>query len=146
MASDVRQLLVSAEQCIGCRACAAVCPAELITLSDSDHRRILWFAAQCGEDCDRCVTACPTNALDLRPAIGVLPGEGTELRFELSACAGCGAPVATAQMLIRLRRVIPTQVEIDAEGQAWLDLCPRCRQQLEARRVAQEGIVMRWAG
>jgi len=144
MTTNGRQLLVSAEQCIGCRACATVCPEELITLADADHRRTVWFAALCAEDCTLCVEACPTDAIALRPVTGVVPEARTALSFELSPCAGCGAPVATAEMLAWLRGVIPPQVQTDAEGQEWLGLCPRCRQQGEAQRMAREGIMTRW--
>lgn len=144
MTANGRQLLVSAESCIGCRACATVCPEGLITRSDTDHRRTVWFAAVCAEDCDRCVEACPTEAISLPRITGVVPGEGTRLDFELRACAGCGAPVATAEMLTWLRTTIPAQMQTDAEGQQWLELCPRCRQQVEAQRVAREGIMTRW--
>jgi len=134
----------SAEQCIGCRACATVCPERLITLTDSDHRRTVWFAAVCAEDCDLCVEACPTEAISLATVAGTMPTEGTKLTFELRACAECGAPVATVEMLARLRAVVPAQVQTDAEGQEWMELCPRCRQEVEAQRVAREGIMTRW--
>ncbi len=144
MADNGRQLLVSVERCIGCRACATVCPADLITLNDSDHRRTLRFAAVCSEECDLCVGACPTEAINLAPLEGPVPGEGAELRFELQACTSCGGPVATAEMLAWLRAEIPKEVQIDAEGQEWLEMCPSCRQELEAWRVAREGIMIRW--
>lgn len=146
MADTRRRLVVSAERCIGCRACARVCPASLVTRSDADHRRTVWFAAECAEDCSLCVDACPTKAIDLTPAAGPVPDEGTELRFELQACTGCGGPMTTAEMLAWLRAKIPQEVQIDAGGQEWLDLCPGCRQELEARRVAREGIMTRWPG
>lgn len=144
MTANGRQLLVSAEQCIGCRACATVCPEGLITRSDTDHRRTVWFAAVCAEDCDLCVRACPTEAISLQPAVRAVSEAGTELVFELRPCAVCGAPVATVEMLARLRAVVPTQVQTDAEGQEWLELCPCCRREIEARQVAREGIMTRW--
>lgn len=144
MATNERQLLVSAERCIGCRACAAVCPEGLITLSDTDYRRTVWFVAVCREDCTRCVEACPTEAISLQPVTGVVSDERTRLDFELRACAGCGAPVATVEMLAWLRAAIPPQVQTDVEGTQWLELCPRCRQEMEAQQVAQEVIMTRW--
>ncbi len=144
MTTDRRQLLVSAERCLGCRACATVCPEGLITLDDADYRRTVWFAATCGEDCALCVEACPTEAITLQSWTEVVPEARTALNFELSACAGCGAPVATAEMLAWLRTVIPAQVQTDAEGQEWLDLCPRCRQEGEAQRMAREVVMTRW--
>lgn len=144
MADNGRQVLVSVERCIGCRACAMVCPAGLITLSDDDHRRTVCFAAVCGEDCVLCVQACPTQAISLPPLAGAVPAGETRLGFELQGCKVCGAPVATTEMLNWLRQALPAQVQTDVEGQEWLGLCPRCRQEVEARRVAQEGIMTRW--
>jgi ferredoxin len=141
--NHTRQLLIATERCIGCRACATVCPADLITLADSDHRRTVCFAAACAEDCDRCVAACPTQAIRLEPAAAPA-GEGTILDFVLQACAECGVPLAPAEMLAHLRAVIPDQVQADAEGQAWLALCPACRQQGETWRMARETLMTRW--
>lgn len=82
MADEERRLLVNSERCIGCRACATVCAEGLITLRDTDHRRTISFAAVCSGDCDRCVEACPTEAISLTPAAPVKE-EGTELVFDL---------------------------------------------------------------
>jgi ferredoxin len=143
MASNERRLQVRAERCIGCQACATVCPADLITLTDTDHRRTIRFAAVCGEDCDRCPTACPTQAIRLEPA-AASAGEGTILHFALAPCEHCGVPLAPVEMLAHLQATIPAQVQIDAEGQAWMTLCPACRQQGEARRMARETLMTRW--
>jgi ferredoxin len=146
MADRERHLRVNTERCIGCRACATTCPAGLIALRDTQRRRSLSFAAACAEDCDLCFKACPTEAIRLEPVTGIVPDKGTELGFDLHSCTGCGAPVATVEMLVWLRAAIPAQTQTDAEGQAWLELCPSCRQQVEAERVAREGIMTRWPG
>jgi ferredoxin len=143
MVGNDRRLRVDATRCIGCRACTTVCPAGLITLTDSDHRRMVRFAAVCAEDCDRCATACPTQAIRLESA-AVPAGEGTILDFALAACGDCGVPLAPVEMLDHLRAAIPAQVQTDAEGQDWLALCPDCRQQSEAQRMARETLMTRW--
>ena len=143
MANNERRLRIDAALCIGCRACTTVCPAGLITLTDSDHRRMVRFSAACAEDCDLCPAACPTQAIRLEPQ-GALEGEGTVLVFALTACGGCGAPLAPVEMLDHLRAAVPAQVQTDAEGQDWLELCPDCRQQFEAQRMARETLMTRW--
>jgi ferredoxin len=143
MAGKERQLQVSVERCIGCRACATVCPAGLITLTDSHHRRTLRFVAMCAEECDLCVAACPTQAIRLAPLMGK-PGEETTLNFVLDACTECGTPLAPLETLAHLRATIPPQVQVDAEGKEWLVLCPACRQQGEARRMGREVLLSRW--
>lgn len=142
MAGNERQLRVSAQRCIGCRACATVCPAGLITLSDRDHRRTVHLAAVCAEECERCAAACPTQAIHLAPAV-TRAGEGTTLSFVLQACPGCGTPIAPAEMLAHLRAAIPAGLQADAEGQDWLGLCPTCRQQGEARQMGREVLMTR---
>jgi ferredoxin len=144
MAANERQLQVLAERCIGCRACATICPAGLITLADSDHRRTVRFAAVCAEDCDRCVADCPTQAIRLVSAAAPA-GEGTVLNFALAVCEDCGAPLAPVEMVAHLRAVVPAQIQVDAEGQGWLVRCPACRQQGEAREMARESLLTRWS-
>lgn len=144
MGSKARQLVVSAERCIGCRACATVCPEELVILRDTDHVRTVSFAAACEKDCDLCVKACPTEAITLSPVTAAVPETGTELRFEMQTCTSCGAPVATMEMRTWLQEAIPAEVQTDAEGQEWMALCPRCRQEAEAQRLAREAVMTRW--
>ncbi len=144
MAGKDRQLRVSAQLCIGCRACATVCPAGLITLEESDHRRTLRFVAVCTEECDLCVAACPTQAIRLVPAATPV-GEEILLDFALAACEDCGAPLAPVEVLAHLRNAVPAQVQFDAEGQDWLALCPACRKKGEARQMAREALLTRWS-
>lgn len=142
MTGNGRQLQVSTERCIGCRACATTCPADLITLADGDYRRTVRFVAVCAEECDRCVAACPTQAISL--VSGVAPeGKGMVLGFPLVACEDCGRPLAPVEMLAHLSGVIPEQLQADAEGQAWLALCPACRRQGEVRQMAREVVLTR---
>ena len=145
MAGNERPLRVSAERCIGCRACATVCPVGLITLVDRDRQRTVRFAAVCAEECDLCEEACPTQAIHLAPTVAPV-GEGTVLSFALEACTGCGAALAPAEMLAHLRDAIPAALQTDAEGQDWLGLCPTCRQEGEAQRMGQEVLLTRWPG
>ncbi len=87
----------------------------------------------------------PTQAIHLAPAVA-LAGAGTTLDFVLQACTGCGSLLAPVEMLAHLQAVIPSHLQTDAEGQDWLVLCPTCRQQGEAQRMAREVLLTRWPG
>ena len=139
-----RQLRVNSDICIGCRACAAVCPAGLIVVQDARHVRTVRFEALCTEDCVLCADACPVDAIALQPLAGDIHDGATELRFPLLACDRCGAPVATGEMLTHLRTAVPAALQVDASGQTWLGLCAPCRQRAEAEGVAREHILTRW--
>lgn len=144
MGYNDRELVVHGERCIGCRACATVCPEALITRTDAGLRRALSFSAVCSQDCRLCVEACPVDALALRPGEADKARSAIHLGFDLMACTECGEPRGTQEMLAWLRTTIPAPVQADAEGRGWMDLCPACRQRAEAASVAAEGLLTRW--
>ncbi|UCC67867.1 MAG: glycyl-radical enzyme activating protein [Armatimonadota bacterium] len=63
-------LRFTASRCIGCEACAAVCPNEVHRVSGGEHEVVRARCAACG----RCAEACPTAALGLAGE-GWEPGE-----------------------------------------------------------------------
>ena len=65
------------DKCIGCGACAAVCPARLIMIQDIDQntRRMVRLLERC-IFCGRCAEVCPEDAITMTK------------RFELSSDQG----------------------------------------------------------
>ncbi|GHS97759.1 ferredoxin [Synergistales bacterium] len=51
--------------CIGCQACAAVCPAEVIRFNSESglHPRLDYTKGYCQYNCKSCLDVCPTDAL-----------------------------------------------------------------------------------
>jgi Fe-S-cluster-containing hydrogenase component 2 len=141
----LNQLVVDLDKCIGCWACAHVCPAGLITFVDEDQQRTLHFAYICRQDCTRCADACPEDAIALTPAKEVVP-ESTYLTatFSLLACQGCGKPFTTARIVDKLLGVIPPEFQTDSQDSSWIQLCPSCRRLTEGKRVAKEWVMSRW--
>jgi len=137
-----KRLRVDEEKCLGCLACANVCPVALITLSEDGARRTLRFAPVCDEEeCTRCVDACPEGAISLIPAAEMASEEPLVLTFDLARCAECGTPFTSQDVVSKLLSVVPSSLGAEPEDLAWLRLCPECRRLLEGREMAREA---RW--
>ncbi len=55
---------ITAELCIGCGACAAVCPADPVVFEVTDKSSVVHPEA-CIE-CGACEENCPTSAIELK--------------------------------------------------------------------------------
>jgi ferredoxin len=142
-AADKRLLIVDEERCIGCRACSSVCPVDLIALTDGEGERILTFPVVCGEDCQQCAQVCPEEAISLTFVKTSPPEERFDLSFDMVYCHRCGSPFITEGEMMRLKATIPQEMQTDALGRSWLELCPRCRRSVEREKAARETIASR---
>jgi Pyruvate/2-oxoacid:ferredoxin oxidoreductase delta subunit len=128
---------VDESRCIGCPACYKACPQGLINLQDSEVSRIISFA-RCREDCDICIKICPVEALALAEIL-----QEAQLSFVLTACSYCGKGFATAPMLERVRSILPVDLQKNASGQSWLDICPSCRREQESEKAVRQILARR---
>lgn len=138
--SAIRELNVDKDTCIGCQACANVCPEVYITRADKGSVRTVQFAGSCAVDCTRCEEACSENAISLTPSAEVSPGYIT-LEFPLLQCTGCSAPYATEKMVNKTRASIAGI--LGGEDCAWTSMCPSCRRVEEALGAAQQHMLAR---
>ena len=139
----VRKIEVDTTTCIGCQACTHMCPADLITFSDSDGQRTLKFAKTCAENCSRCADACSESAIRLEPT-DASRQEYFTVQFPLMPCAVCDAHYATEKMVDKLHTSVPSLLmpqDID-----WLNTCLKCRRTHEAKQVAGRGLMRRSFG
>lgn len=79
--SDVKMLKV--ELCIGCTACANVCPFDAIRVVDNSKRTIHFSPENCGNCSFECNEVCPTKAVQGKP-------DKITLEFEYAHCLECG--------------------------------------------------------
>lgn len=124
----MRGLIVDEGSCIGCRACASVCPLKYISLTDEGGYRVIRFPPSCEEDCILCSEICPQKAIAFREV-----GQAAEmlLSFTLSHCARCRRPFAPEKALDNVALRI---VEITSSGAGdWLNLCWSCRRMATAQ-------------
>ena len=129
----MRALVVDEGLCIGCRACASVCPVAYISLTDDGSHRVIRFPASCEEDCTLCLEACPKGAIALQEVSQV--EEAVEFSFVLRCCARCGRPFAPEKALADIAPRIAEAIA--AEPGDWLDLCWSCRREETARGLLE---------
>lgn len=126
---------VDRETCIGCSACANVCPADAIEILDEGARRIVRFRREACVFCGTCQDVCPTESVTLRagdPAWYRAKGASiSEAGLPQARCAICGAPhMPEAQLSWAMRRVEERRRLDAADREALrrrLDVCAACR-------------------
>ena len=58
------EFVVDEDRCFGCAACIALCPVQVLTLSD----RMIYVDEPNCTHCRLCIPSCPVFALDIVPA------------------------------------------------------------------------------
>ena len=125
---------VDQSKCMGCGACAHVCPADAIEIRDDGAGRIVCFKRGDCIFCATCQDACPTEAIQLSPTDQAWSSDRQAVgstAIALAACSACGAMrVAPQQVEWILRKVdetLPGNGGTRAALQRCLSLCPACR-------------------
>lgn len=115
-------------RCVGCGACANVCPPRLISLEDAGEYRSIRFELGRCTYCGSCQEACPAQAVTLSPQFELATGSTDDLtihlKLNLVKCRSCGAVVGTRRAVNRVQAAL---VELTGEEVAWLDLCLACK-------------------
>lgn len=126
---------VDRDKCIGCSACANVCPADAIEIEDAAATRVVRFMRQACVFCASCQDVCPTDAVELRSGGPVWFREKgaskSEAVLPLARCGICGggfvpeAQVAWAMQTVGDKRVLTEADRAALHGR--LRICTACR-------------------
>ena len=98
---------VDAEKCVGCGACAEVCPSRLIEVSDvNQEKRVLDFFLERCTYCARCAEVCPEEAITVTKDFETATNDREDLHMHvevfMSTCRRCGRCYEPATPLDRL--------------------------------------------
>jgi ferredoxin len=131
---------VDMSKCLGCFSCSNVCPSQNINRTETPLQRSIHWK-KCKEECDLCVEFCPAKALTLVPYEEDSPEP--DVSFDLAMCNICGSRYATEPMLKRIEASLPSNLQVDSTGLAWIRVCPICRRNIEAERATKQIIIGR---
>jgi ech hydrogenase subunit C len=138
---------VDQAKCVGCGACAHVCPADAIEIvGDGAGRRVRFMHKDC-IFCGSCQDVCPSEAVELRAGrkewFLTKDASRSEAQLPARRCLRCGAPyLADAQVAWVLRR-LDEKLALGADRGAVersLGICMECRRKdigevREAKRI-----------
>jgi len=122
-------------KCIGCGACANVCPAAAIEIVESEATRLVRFMRKDCIFCATCRDVCPSKAVELhsgdKPWFRRKDASTSEARLERRTCVACGTPfLPDAQLNWAMSRV-DEKLELGAGDrgklQRSLNICMKCR-------------------
>jgi len=126
---------VDGEKCIACGACAAACPARLISVRPEGERMVLQADYTRCTYCARCEDVCPTGACHMTGRFETAIADRSKLRvrvaLQAATCPRCGKRFASQRQLQRAAE----QAGEPESSQALLALCPDCRRRAYGARL-----------
>jgi ferredoxin len=123
------QVVVNKQTCTLCMACVGACPEN--ALLDAKERPQLKFIERNCVQCGLCERTCPEDAISLTPRLLLAPHAKAETvlnEAEVFACAKCGKPFATKQMIdSMLERLTSHSMFAEPGAIERLKMCADCR-------------------
>jgi hydrogenase-4 component H len=140
------------DKCMGCGACAEVCPPKAITVSDEADTRTIEIAYGHCIGCGQCVSSCPVEGIRMTTNYTVFSspegGPKASVKRTLVRCAECGEVITTLDhlrwLIERLGSLSFSNSTLLSVWQAFAEgikpeeiqggpikpLCPKCRRKL----------------
>ncbi|HSW39817.1 MAG TPA: 4Fe-4S dicluster domain-containing protein [Acidobacteriota bacterium] len=137
------QVAVDIGKCIGCGACAMVCPPRLINIDDLDGRRTLEFRLGRCTYCAMCADVCPVEAITLGQEFELATDDRGDLDIDvellMAKCEHCGEAFTTRRIIDKLAAEVSKKLGMEPADMKWLHLCLNCRGAAELDKTSVAG-------
>ncbi len=143
--------VIEFDKCMGCGACAAVCPPEAITVTRDKEKGVLTWRIFYGRCifCGRCHEVCPLGAIKLSNEFELASLNDKDLNVELdialAKCSSCGEHYnvsaievsVSTELLIKSRELSKTAPELTRLATT---KCEKCRRKESVTKIANSVI------
>jgi formate hydrogenlyase subunit 6/NADH:ubiquinone oxidoreductase subunit I len=138
------RMVIYDKKCVGCGACATVCPADAISLLENrKHRVITIKIAQCIY-CGMCADTCPEQALSLLAGDELSSSTKEnllhELKIKLKRCEQCRTIMGPEKSIIKTVKNIFSPRGLTSRDLEWINLCPSCRRKFHSSHIIKQHI------
>ena len=130
-------------ECIGCAACANVCPPNAIQMQIDVEAGTTTWSINIGRCifCGRCEEVCPTKAIKLSKEFELAVMDKNDLEetatYSLAACERCGKYYATNKQVAYATAILQQSADSPevAKSLELSHVCPACRRKDDAYRA-----------
>lgn len=119
------------DDCVGCGACAAVCPPKAITMADEGSKRVMRVDHGLCIFCSTCQDVCPWEGIELTQKFEMATLDRSvsyhEVELDLIFCEGCGEVITTRKHMEEIQKKIEEVGLLDKDRASVENLCPSCK-------------------
>jgi hydrogenase-4 component H len=123
---------IDGEKCLGCGACAEVCPPRLISVVEKEDVRCISMEYSRCTYCARCQEICPSGAAacteDFETATASRDDLSVLVELKMVRCTTCGGAFTTERLLAKMTdEFSPPWMPEKLQTPDWFRMCPNCR-------------------
>jgi Formate hydrogenlyase subunit 6/NADH:ubiquinone oxidoreductase 23 kD subunit (chain I) len=131
--------VIDGEKCLGCGACAQVCPPRTIFVIDGQDTRTIQLDYSRCTYCARCEEICPSGSIKMSKEFELATTDRNDMKLSatlmMAKCKKCGQPFMPRRMLDKMiNEFSPAWLKTKEEPE-WFSMCPDCRKKQESSKL-----------